>query len=349
MLLEVLPENDANRREMEEIRKAGKQAATLTQQLLAFSRRQILQPRVFDLNRVVADMETMLRRLIGEDIVLAIHLTADGTRVKADPAKIEQVIMNLVVNARDAMPRGGRLAIETVAVDLDEEYAFRHSDVTPGPYVLLAVSDNGMGMSKQVQAHLFEPFFTTKAKGLGTGLGLSTAYGVVMQSGGHIVVYSEEDHGTTFKVYLPQVTAEGTAEEAKEAASPSSGRGSETVLLAEDEDGVRTLVSGMLRMRGYTVLEARNGLEALQIVERAQARVDVVLTDVIMPNLSGRELADRLATRMPDVPVIYMSGYTNETIVQYGVLDSGRPFLQKPFSAAALTQLIRHVLDNRGR
>jgi CheY-like chemotaxis protein len=341
-----MSETDASRHELEEIRRAGKQAAALTQQLLAFSRRQVLQPRVFDLNRVITDLEVMLRRLIGEDVLLAIRLGGSPLRLKADSAKIEQVIMNLVVNARDAMPHGGRLGIETVAVDLDEEYAFRHPEVTPGPYVLLAISDTGMGMSREVKAHLFEPFFTTKAKGQGTGLGLSTAYGVVMQSGGHIAVQSEEGHGTSFKIYLPRVTEEGAVEAAQEPVTSGAGRGTETVLVAEDEDGVRNLVSNMLRMRGYTVLEARNGLEALQIVERAQSRVDLVLTDVIMPNLSGRELADRLAVLQPDTPLIYMSGYTNETVVQHGILDSGRPFLQKPFSAATLTQLIRHVLDS---
>ncbi|MBI4483969.1 MAG: response regulator [Acidobacteria bacterium] len=339
-----LPEKDPAHKHLEEIRKAGHRAASLTHQLLAFSRQQILEPKVLDLNAIVVEMEKMLRRLIGEDIELACALAPDLGRVKADSGQIEQVIMNLAVNARDAMPQGGKLTIETANVELDEAYARNHVAVRPGAYVLLAVSDTGCGMDKEVQSHLFEPFFTTKEPGEGTGLGLSTVYGIVKQSGGNIWVYSEPGHGATFKIYLPAVE-EVVAVASPEGARPLAMGGSETILLAEDDEPVRNLARQILEMHGYTVLEAQNGREALEICKRHEGPIHLMVTDVVMPQMSGRDLADRAAQLRPGIKLLYLSGYTGKAIVQHGVLEPGVAFLQKPFTPDALARKVREVLD----
>jgi PAS domain S-box-containing protein len=329
---------------LEEIKKAGDRAASLTRQLLAFSRKQVLQPKVLDLNSLVAEIEKMLGRLIGEDIDLQTVLHNDLGSIKADPGQIEQVIMNLVVNARDAMPQGGKLTIETQNVYLDEEFAEQHIATNPGPYVMLAVSDTGTGMDEQTQARIFEPFFTTKEMGKGTGLGLSTVYGIVKQSGGNLWVYSELGQGTTFKVYLPRID-EGAAEYKRSAENEDAFRGTETVLLAEDEEMVRKLSARVLEMYGYQVLEAANGGTAFLICERHQGNIDLLLTDVIMPEMSGRELANRLNELRPEMKVLFMSGYTDDAIVHQGVLDEDENFIQKPFTPNALGQKVREVLD----
>jgi nitrogen-specific signal transduction histidine kinase len=330
---------------LEEILKASDRAAALTRQLLAFSRRQILTPQVLDLNSIVANLENMLRRLIGENIELKTVQQSGLGRVKADPGQVEQVIINLAVNARDAMPEGGKLTIETANVDLDGTYARSHAGVLPGPYVMVAVSDTGIGMNAETLAHMFEPFFTTKEKGKGTGLGLATVYGIVKQSVGYTAVYSEPGHGSTFKVYLPRVEEAVTkAESAKR--GPGLAKGLETVLVAEDEEGVRSLVGKVLESYGYKVLEVREPGEALTIVEQYAKPIDLLLTDVVMPHMSGKELATRLTTVHPEVKVLYMSGYTDDAIVRHGILEAGTFFLQKPFRPSALVQKVREVLDN---
>ena len=331
---------------MEEILKASDRAAALTRQLLAFSRRQILAPQVLDLNSVVANLEKMLRRLIGEDIELATVQQSGLGRVKADPGQVEQVIINLAVNARDAMPEGGKLTIETANVDLDETYARRHAGALPGPYVMLAVSDTGIGMNAETLEHMFEPFFTTKEKGKGTGLGLATVYGIVKQSAGYISVYSEPGQGSTFKVYLPRVEeAVPKAESAKK--GPELAKGSETVLVAEDEEGVRALVGKTLESYGYKVLETREPGEALTIVEQYAEPIHLLLTDVVMPHMSGKELAKRLTTVHPEAKVLYMSGYMDNAVFRHGVLEAGTFFLQKPFVPSTLLRKVREVLDTK--
>ncbi len=344
LLLLNLDQNDPTGQTIEEIKKASDRAASLTRQLLAFSRKQVLQPKVLDLNMVVAEMERMLRRLIGEDVELITELSPEVGHINADPGQIEQVLMNLIVNARDAMPQGGRIIIETSNVHLDEGYARQHVAVQPGPFVRLAVSDTGTGMNAETQKHIFEPFFTTKEMGKGTGLGLSTVYGIIKQSGGNIWIYSEVGRGTTFKIYLPRV------EEEVEAIKPGAGDvglpgRAETVLLVEDEEMVRRMTRGMLEMNGYRVIEASNGLEALMVCERHDGPIDLLLTDVVMPQMSGRELADRLATAHPEMRVLYMSGYTDDAIVQHGVLEAGTAFLEKPFTPQVLARKVRGVLD----
>jgi two-component system cell cycle sensor histidine kinase/response regulator CckA len=332
---------------VEEITKAAHRGASLTHQLLAFSRKQILQPRVINLNEVVIDMDKMLRRLIGEDIDLVALIDQELGLVKADPGQIEQIIMNLAVNARDAMPNGGNLTIETANVHLDQAYARSHMDVTPGPYVMLAVSDNGAGMDAEIMSHIFEPFFTTKESGKGTGLGLAMVYGIVKQSGGHLWVDSEPGQGTTFKVYLPRV------EEDLEMVRPkvdqvTSLEGDETILLVEDDTGLRELVSTALSKYGYTVLEAAHGGEALLLCERQQAPIHLMLTDVVMPQISGSALAERLQLIHPEMKVLYMSGYTEDSIVQHGVIEYQVNFIQKPFRVLALMRKVREVLDSSG-
>jgi len=328
---------------IEEVKKAGDRAANLTRQLLAFSRKQILEPKVLDLNEVVGDMSKMLRRMIGEDVELATHLASELGRVKADPGQIEQIIMNLVVNARDAMPSGGKLTIETTNVFLDDEYAREHLPTEPGQYVMLAISDAGMGMDAETQARIFEPFFTTKELGKGTGLGLSTVYGIVKQSDGFVWVYSEPGHGTTFKIYLPQVDAEETTE--AKPVDEAAQHGSETILLVEDDDVVRKLAQEILEAAGYDVLVADQGEEAIRLVVEHSQEIHLLLSDVVMPGASGKEIADRLIPLRPEMKVLFMSGYTDEAIVHHGVLDSGVKFIQKPFSPAALVRKIREVLD----
>jgi CheY-like chemotaxis protein len=335
---------DPVRHDVKDILAAAERATSLTHQLLAFSRKQVLHPQRLDLNQVVANLDKMLRRIIGEDIDLVTILGPELGAVMADPGQIEQVIMNLVVNARDAMPQGGNLTIETANADLDEAYARKRVQVQPGPYVMLAVSDTGVGLDRDSLDRIFEPFFTTKEAGKGTGLGLATVYGIVKQSGGYVGVYSEVGHGTTFKIYLPRL------EEAAGAGPPAAGtaelrRGRETLLLVEDADLLRGLAREVLERAGYMVLEARNGAEALQVHQQHEGPIHLLLTDVVMPGMNGRELAEQLAPLEPEMKVLYMSGYTDDTIVQHGVLEPGVAFLQKPFSPAALTRKVREVLE----
>ncbi|MFZ1061728.1 MAG: GAF domain-containing protein [Candidatus Rokuibacteriota bacterium] len=344
MLLGRLRPDDPLHRDIELFRKTSARAAAVTRQLLAFSRKQVLQPKVLDLNAVVAGMDSMLRRLIGEDIDLVTALEPALWHVRADPGQLEQVILNLVVNARDAMPNGGKLTVETGNVELDEGYASRHVAVKPGSFVLLAVSDTGMGMDQATRSRMFEPFFTTKEQGEGTGLGLATVYGIVKQSGGSIWCYSEPGQGTAFKIYLPRVDeAVESLEPAPPAAAPQ--RGSETVLLVEDEDELRSVAREMLEMYGYTVLEADHPDEALLKAERHSGPIHVLVTDVVMPKMSGRDLARRLVPLRPEMRVLYISGYTDEAIVHHGVLDSGTAFLEKPFNPDELARKVREVLD----
>jgi len=344
LALSRISAGDPLRRDLEEIHKAGTRATALTRQLLAFSRKQILEPKVIDLNTVVIGMETMLRRLIGEDIELATVTRPDLSPVKADPGQIEQVILNLVVNARDAMPKGGKLTIETGNAELDEIYAEAHHGVTPGSYAMLAVSDTGCGIDKQIQLRIFEPFFTTKVEGLGTGLGLSTVYGIVKQSGGHVSFYSEPECGTTFKVYLPQV-AERVASDPARKGDATRG-GFETILLVEDEDSVRRLVVTILRKSGYSVIEARDGEEAVRIFGKHSGSIHLLLTDTVMPHMSGPDIVRSQMGLRPEMKVLYMSGYTDDAVVRHGVLEQGMPFLQKPFTPEALRRKVREVLDS---
>ena len=344
MLLSDSGQGQQARMALEEVRKAGERAASLTRQLLAFSRRQVVALRVLDLNAVVADVGKMLRRLIGEDVELTTVLAPSLRRVKADPVQVEQVLLNLAVNARDAMPQGGKLTIETANVELDGAFARPHPEARPGDYILLAVSDTGCGMDEATRGHVFEPFFTTKGPGKGTGLGLATVYGAVKQAGGHVYVYSEPGRGTTFKIYLPAV--EETAPESAPHAGLSEGpRGGETVLLAEDEEGVRTLTRLVLQQQGYTLLEAGDGDEALRICGEHEGRIDLLISDVVMPGLGGRELADRVAAMRPGLRVLYLSGYTDDAVVRHGVLQAETAFLQKPFTVDALACKVREVLD----
>jgi PAS domain S-box-containing protein len=345
ILQEGLPAEHALRRSADEILAAGRRAAGLTRQLLAFSRQQVLEPRVLDLNHVVRDMESMLRRLIGEDVELTSKLEAKLGTTKADPGQLEQVIMNLAVNARDAMPEGGKLIIETANTEMDELFVRRYPyPVQPGLYIRLTVSDTGSGMDPATRARIFEPFFTTKAKGQGTGLGLSMVYGVVKQSGGYIDVYSEPGLGTTFKIYLPRVD-EAIVPVKPETALSKTLRGTETVLLVEDEAALRTLTSSVLEACGYTVLEAKHGGEALDISQHHEGPIDLLLTDVVMPGISGRVLADQLVQLRPKIKVVYMSGYTGQTVGAHGILDPGSLFLQKPFTRDALARKLREAMD----
>ena len=344
LLIGQLDEGDPRLESAQEIRQASRRAAALTQQLLAFSRRQVLEPRVLDLNAVIANMERMLRRVIGEDVELTTSLSPGLWRAKADPAQIEQAILNLVVNARDAMPRGGHLTLETANVELDAQVP----SSAPGPHVMLAVSDTGVGMDTEQQARLFEPFYTTKERGKGTGLGLSTTYGVVKQSGGSIWVYSERGQGTTFKIYLPR--CEDPLDVTQEFAPPAIPlTGTETALLVEDEPEVRRLVEKILSMQGYTVISAANPAEAIALSRARTSAIEILVTDVIMPGMNGRELARVLATARPTLRVLYMSGYTDAVIAQEGVLEPGTAFLAKPFTPDALARKIREVLDAPSR
>jgi PAS domain S-box-containing protein len=327
-----------------EIRKAGERAAALTRQLLAFSRKQILQFQLVNLNQLVRESEKMFRLLIGADIDFASVLAPELGLVKTDPGQMEQVLLNLIVNARDAMPAGGHLTVQTHNVDLDESYAQRQSGVRPGPHVLLAITDTGTGMDESVKSRIFEPFFTTKQVGKGTGLGLATVFGIVQQSAGHIEVDSEVGHGTTFKIYLPRQDqdAQVAAEPAPELKTPT---GTETVLLAEDEDGVRALAQLALQSHGFEVLEACDGLQAIDICQHYQKPIHVLVTDVVMPNIGGRLLVDRVRALRPDVKVLYLSGYTDDAVVRHGVLQAGTPLLQKPFTPMTLARKVREILD----
>jgi two-component system cell cycle sensor histidine kinase/response regulator CckA len=345
LLLARLREGDRLRKHIQEIKKAGERAAALTRQLLAFSRRQVLVPQVLDLNSVLSNVQKMLRRMIGEDIDLLTVPASDLGQVRADPGQVEQVIMNLAVNARDAMPEGGKLTLETANVALDESYTRNHIDVLPGRYVMLAVSDTGSGMDAETLSHIFEPFFTTKEEGKGTGLGLATVYGIAKQSGGHIEVSSEAGQGTTFRVYLPRIEA---AYEPAALGAPAEEmpRGTETVLLVEDDVVVCELLREMLQGSGYTVLQAGGARQALRMGERYAPRpIHLLLADVVMPEMSGPQLADHLARVYPKMKVLYISGYTDATVARHSKLSTKAPYLQKPFAPEVLARKVREVLD----
>ncbi len=344
LLLSDLGPDDPTRTDITQIQKAGASAAGLTRQLLAFSRKQIIEPTLLDLNVVVTNIRAMLGRLIGEDVKVVLRLRPDLALVKADRGQVEQVVMNLAVNARDAMPNGGALTIETANIELDEHYPKTHLAVKPGQYVVLTVSDTGMGMTPEVQARLFEPFFTTKEVGRGSGLGLATVHGVVARSGGSVNVYSEVGRGTSFKVYLPRADSSEATVEAPQPVARPGVRGGQTVLVVDDADGLRELARSLLQRQGYTVLVAANADEALRLFERNPS-IDVLLTDVVMPGASGPELTKRLIEQRPALKVVYMSGYTEDTIVHHGVLHPGIVFLNKPFTSETLAQKIHEVLD----
>jgi two-component system, cell cycle sensor histidine kinase and response regulator CckA len=343
LLSDELEHDSPLREDLEQVRLAADRAAALTHQLLAFSRQQVLQPRPLDLNQVAADVNKLLRRVIGEDVKVVMALEPSLRRVNADPGQMEQVVMNLAINARDAMPSGGALTLQTGNVDFDTSYAQSHPGVMPGPHVMLAVSDTGTGMDSETVNRIFEPFFTTKETGKGTGLGLSTVYGIVKQSGGHIFVYSEVDRGTTFKIYLPELV-EHVELSLPRTLKPPSG-GGETILLVEDDDQVRRVAHGILRRKGYTVLEARSGAEAVTICEQFAQRLDLMITDVIMPGMNGRELADRARGLRPEMKILFMSGYTDSAIMQHGVLEAVHEFLHKPFTPDTLGRKVRELLD----
>src|SRR5258708_5543256 len=341
LMLSEMQEGNPLGTDAEEVKKAAGRAVSLTRQLLAFSRRQVVEAKVLDLNSIVVNMDKLLRPLLREDIELYMSLEPGLGSIKADPGQIEQVIMNLAVNARDAMPDGGRLRIETT-----EAVVEHRTDMKSGRYVVLSISDTGIGMDELVRVHAFEPFFTTKETGKGTGLGLSTVYGIVKQSGGYIWIESERNVGTVFKIYLPWLAAEH-AETVKVADVPRPSLAAETVLLVEDEDGVRTLVKLMLERQGYTVLHAKDGVEAVMICEQHAGNIDLLITDVVLEHLSGRELAEKLVSLRPSMRTLYISGYTDDAIVHHGVLSSDMAFLQKPFTAEALLEKVRQLVDAR--
>ncbi len=342
LLLHRLVTEGPARRDVELIQATGRRAAALTQQLLAVSRRQVLQPQVLELNAVVNGLSPMLRRVIGEDLELSVTLDPGLGRVLADRSQIEQVILNLVVNARDAMPGVGRLTIETANAELDEAYARRHAGARPGPHVMLAITDTGTGMDEATRARIFEPFFTTKERG--TGLGLATVHGIVSQSGGTIWVYSESGRGTTFKLYLPRVEAV-PAEPAPPAPAREESRGSEAILLVEDDDDVRAVTRETLEEHGYTVLDARGSEEALALASAVPRPIHLLVTDVVMPRMSGRELAAALGRERPGLKVLFVSGYAPEAVARHGILDAGAPFLSKPFTPEALLGRVRELLS----
>jgi two-component system cell cycle sensor histidine kinase/response regulator CckA len=345
LLVERLPGGDPLRRNAEQIQMASQRASSLTRQLLAFSRKQMLAPKILNVQSVVAEMEKILRRLIGEDIQLETSSAPDLGLVRADRSQIEQVILNLAVNARDAMPQGGRLTIETANVELDSSYSHPPAVLSPGRYVMMAVTDNGCGMDAETQAHVFEPFFTTKEKGKGTGLGLATVYGVVKQSGGYVWVYSEPGRGTSFKIYLPRIeeTAVPAVRDGKSEMQVPQ-RGSETILLVEDEKGVRELAREYLASSGYTVIEAEDGHTALELAAMHVGQIHLLLTDVVMPGISGRELAERVSQIRPGIKIIYMSGYTDQAVVHHGILRNDAVLLQKPFTLMTLAGKLREML-----
>jgi len=342
-LHEMLGPGGVGRSELEEIRVASRRASDLTRQMLAFSRQQVLDPQVIDLNGIVSGLGKMLSRVLGEDVELRAVLDPNLGRARADAGQIEQVIMNLVVNARDAMPTGGRLTITTAGATLDEAYAQAHLGVSPGDYVMLSVSDTGVGMDKATQSRAFEPFFTTKEQGKGTGLGLSTVFGIVKQSDGHIWLYSEPGGGTTFRIYLPRV--DGAVAPARARATSAARGGSEKILLVEDEDQIRRVASAVLVRAGYRVVEARRPSEALELFAREAKSIDLLLTDVVMPEMSGRQLAERITAARAGVRVLFMSGYTDDAVLHHGVLAPGVTFIQKPLTPDSLIRKVREVLD----
>ena len=347
-LQQMMPADDPMREAVDEIEKAGRRAAALTQQLLAFSRKQVLEPKILELNSIVADVEKMLRRLIGEDVELQIVSASALGMVKADRGQIEQVILNLAVNARDAMPHGGKLRIETMNADLDENDARRLRYVIPGQYVMLRVSDTGTGMSAEVQSHIFEPFYTTKEQGKGTGLGLATVYGVVKQSGGYIWLDSEVGKGSRSQVYLPR--AEGVEPETARSQPAFEAHGPATILVVEDEASLRKLTCSTLKQNGYKILEAKDGPEAIEVARQYHGDIHLLFTDVVMPGMSGHELAGKLSSQRPKMKVLYTSGYTDGAVATHGVLESGVVILRKPFSRAQLQQNVGQMLgENRGK
>ncbi|MFC1482490.1 ATP-binding protein [Myxococcota bacterium] len=347
LLTSDINREDEEYQDLQEIRSAAKKATSLTRQLLTFSRREAQAPTALNINSVVQDVKGMMRRLIGEDVELNISLAPDIDPVLADPTQIEQIIMNLAINARDAMPEGGKLSIETANVELDTLYAEKHALVEPGPYVMLAVSDAGIGMDEQTQEKIFEPFFTTKGEHEGTGLGLATVYAIVKQSGGHIWVYSEEGHGTTFKVYLPRATGAAVTDSLRRAArSVENLYGTETILVVEDEPMVRKLAGRILRKQGYQVLAASDGQEAIHLVEQLQGPLHLLVTDVVLPGINGRVIAETIVSLRPEVKVIYVSGYTDNALNRHGVLEPGTVLVEKPFTPESLARKVREVLDD---
>jgi signal transduction histidine kinase len=342
-----LKTDDPVRADLEEIAKAGERASGLTKQLLTFSRQQPSEARVLDLFEPVVGMEKMLRRLLGADVELTILPAVGLWPVLADPGQIEQVVLNLVVNARDAMPQGGKLTVELKNVELDEDYAKDHVEAVPGPHVMLAVSDTGTGIDRPTLARIFEPFFTTKGPGKGTGLGLATVFGIVKQGKGHVWVYSELGHGTTFKVYFPRASGDAAAAAPVGAGDVSARprRGTETVLVVDDDDQVRAVACNILRRNGYVVLEASNGGEALLIAEQHTAKIHLLLTDVVLPRMSGRMVAERIEKSRPGIKVLFMSGYTDDAVLQHGILESNVAYLQKPLTPEGLNRKVRVVLD----
>jgi signal transduction histidine kinase len=344
LLLRQLDADDPRRKNAEQIEKAAYRAAALTRQLLTFSRKQVIEPRVLKLNAIILNIEKMLRRLIGEDIEFCTVLDSGAGHIKADPGQIEQVIMNLAVNARDAMPNGGKLTVTTANTTLDKNQLNNFPDLCAGDYVMLTIADTGTGMSEEVKAHLFEPFFTTKPPGKGTGLGLATCFGIVKQNTGHINVHSELGRGTTFKIYFPQVQSALESPRVRIMPTEATG-GNETVLLVEDEPVVRELAVATLREKGYTVVEAVNGEEGLRMARQHDGKIDLVLTDVVMPVMGGKEMADALRTSHPDTKVLFTSGYTEDAMGHHGVLRPGILFLQKPYMTATLARKVREVLD----
>ena len=343
LVSETLAPDSPQREDLDEIRKASQRASALTRQLLAFSRQQVLQPVVAETNELVENLEKMLRRIVSEDIKVRLALSPATGNIRVDPGQFDQVLMNLVVNARDAMPKGGSLVIETANAELDEQYAMEHQPVTPGPYVLIAVSDTGSGIPPEVRSRIFEPFFTTKEIGKGTGLGLSTVYGIIKQSGGYVWVYSEMGKGTTFKIYLPRVDI--PADTGEFAVQPKELKGTETVLLAEDDETLRHLTTGILRRLGYTVLAATTPENARAIARDHHGPIHLLLTDVVMPGSSGRDLARELATSRPQTKVLFVSGYTGEAMVQHGLTEPGLSYLQKPYTPGVLAAKVREVLS----
>ena len=348
LLLDDFEEKDPRREDLQEISNAASRAAGLTSQLLAFSRKQLMEPRVISVNTVVSGIEKLLRRLIGEDIELATTLESDLFLIHADPGQLEQVLINLAVNARDAMPDGGRLHITTSNTELSTDHTHRHLEAAPGKYVMVAVSDTGTGMTREVQQRVFEPFFTTKGQGKGTGLGLSTVYGIVKQSGGDVWIYSEPGKGTTFKVYFPRVSNEEEDILERDGEQEVKG-GNETVLIVEDDAALRALSARILEGSGYTVLLARNGVEALAIAAGHTGPIDLVATDVVMPKMNGRPLVEKLLETREEMGVLFMSGYTDDEVMRRGVIDGGTAFLQKPFTPAQFARKVRNVLDQKAK
>jgi CheY-like chemotaxis protein/two-component sensor histidine kinase len=344
MLAMQIQQDDPLWKMVDSIHHAGIKASALTQQLLAFSRKQVMEMKVTNLNLIVEDMNKMLSRLIGENIIMKTYLTKPVGNIMADSSQIGQILMNLVVNARDAMPNGGRLTIETGDIFLDEKYANTRSDVTPGPYSMLSVTDTGIGMSPELRDKIFEPFFTTKELGKGTGLGLSTVYGIVKQHHGHIHVYSEEGHGTSFKIYFPVTGGEITELELSDDILMARGR--ETILVVDDDESIRSLILDTLQPLGYKTLEACSGTEALDIHRNSAGKIDMVLSDIIMPGMNGRELVDKVLETQPDIKVMLMSGYTNNVIAHHGALESGYVLVNKPLLPVTLANRIREVLDS---